>query len=411
MNHLKLSMTSRKLTAIDLFAGAGGLSQALKSTGFSVLGAIEYEKTFASTYQENHGDHVWVGDITDVNCSDFAEKFNVVPRELDLLAGCSPCQGFSKQFKYKKNKKNRVREEDPRNLLVFQYLRFVLYFQPKYLFFENVPGIVAHPWIFRLFVSKLSSPQRKFPGYNIRYETINAADYGVPQRRKRFVLLGKRKDIFGGQTIEEIFPAATHGDPTLLDGNENIQPWVTLEEAIGHLPRLEAGQIDNSDPLHFAKKISEINKIRLTFTPHNGGSRKDWPDYFIALPPETGIAPVDLWLSCHKKGEKKVGYGDVYGRMNYSTVSSTLTGGCLSITKGRFAHPIQDRAISAREAALIQTFPSNYIFKGSKEKIAIQIGNAVPVKMGETFAEHIKKDWICIEKEYSEINHVACVIK
>lgn len=380
-------------TAIDLFAGAGGLSEALKTSGFKVMGAIEYEEIFASSYKENHGDHILVEDICKVDCESFSNKFNIIPRELDLLAGCSPCQGFSKQFKYKNKELNEDLKvkEDSRNFLVFEYVRFVHYFQPKYIFFENVPGIVSHLEIFNSFIKKLTRKTKNFPGYDIDYHVVNAADYGVPQRRKRFVLIGKRRDLKQGNKIIKIFPEPTHYDPQRIKESDK-KPWVTIKETISHLPKLEAGQTDEKDILHFSKGISEQNMVRMFYTPHNGGSRKDWPELFIAWPPETGIAPLSLWLTCHKSGEKKVGYGDVYGRMRYDSVSATLTGGCLSITKGRFAHPEQNRGISAREAALIQTFPENYIFKGSKEKIALQIGNAVPVKLGKVFMDSILRD-------------------
>lgn len=395
---LKVQQNKKTLTAIDLFAGAGGLSEALKSSGFNILGAIEFDKVYASTYAVNHGDHVLIDDICNVDCQKFGEKFNVIPRELDLLVGCSPCQGFSKQFKYKKNKKNTKENEvkkgeDKRNLLIFQYIRFVYHFQPKYIFFENVPGLMAHPWIFKVFIDKLSKSNKEFIGYHVSFGTVNAADYGVPQRRNRFVLIGKRKDLCATEiNVKDIYPEPTHHDPKKQNNSRHKQPWVNLNAVIKHLPEIKAGEMYRLDPLHFAKNLSEENKVRLFYTPPNGGSRKDWPQIFVAWPPEANKAPLNLWLSCHSKSKKQVGYGDVYGRMDYNSVSPTLTGGCLSITKGRFAHPEQDRAISAREAALIQTFPPGYVFKGTKDQIAMQIGNAVPVKMGRVFIENIKCD-------------------
>ncbi|UKS26632.1 DNA cytosine methyltransferase [Paenibacillus sp. HWE-109] len=407
MLHLKVSsnkiLKSKKPTAIDLFAGAGGMSEALKTAGFELQGAIEYDKVFASTYERNHGQHVWVDDIRKISCQEFAGIYNVIPRELDLLAGCSPCQGFSKQFSYKNKKKKadndlteiepdekKEKEEDERNLLVFEYLRFVHYFSPKYILFENVPGILSHPQIFNAFITKLKRKRNNFPGYDIHYSTINAADYGVPQRRKRLVLIGKRRDINNGEFIENLYPKTTHYNPKKGDESEGKNPWVSLGEVIRHLPHIQAGETHVTDPLHFSKNISPENKIRLEHTPHNGGGRKDWPE--------------NLWLNCHKPDKENVGYGDVYGRMNYDTVSSTLTGGCLSIAKGRFAHPEQNRAISAREAAIIQTFPVNYVFNGTKEQIAMQIGNAVPVKMGLAFANNIIKEINFINSEVKKVN-------
>ncbi|MCU6792467.1 DNA cytosine methyltransferase [Paenibacillus sp. WQ 127069] len=397
-------ITNTKPIAIDLFAGAGGMSEALKTAGFDVQGAIEYDKVFASTYEKNHGHHVWIDDIRKVSCAEFGEKYKIIPRELDLLAGCSPCQGFSKQFSYKNNKKNeenalfteieaderREKKEDERNLLVFEYLRFVRYFSPKYILFENVPGILSHPQIFNDFIAKLKRKQQNYPGYYIQFNTINAADYGVPQRRKRFVLIGKRRDLHDGERIENIYPRATHCNPKKTNESEGRNPWVSLREVIGHLPQIQAGETHAADPLHFSKRISLDNKIRLEHTPHNGGGRKDWPE--------------SLWLTCHKPDKENVGYGDVYGRMNYDLVSPTLTGGCLSVAKGRFAHPDQNRAISAREAAIIQTFPINYVFNGTKEQIAMQIGNAVPVKMGLAFASNIIKEINLIKSEVKITN-------
>ncbi|MBM7854319.1 DNA (cytosine-5)-methyltransferase 1 [Desulfohalotomaculum tongense] len=381
-----MSSESIKPTAIDIFSGAGGITCALKDAGFNVLCGIELDEVIAESYKLNYSSKIIINDIRKVTLEDLISACGVTPGELDLLAGCPPCQGFSKQ-NVKKGKK------DLRNYLVFQYYRMVRLLKPKYIFMENVPGIQRHKYIFDKFIELLETGwgRKDRPLYYVHYDVVNAADYGVPQNRLRFVLIGKRRDIALNESeAESIFAKPTHINPELLTEDCGLKKWVTLKETISHLKKIKAGETCKEDKLHRAANLSELNLLRMKYTPKNGGSRTDWPQ---TVRNDKG-EQIELWLKCHKK--RGVGYKDVYGRMDYNKVAPTLTGGCCTISKGRFGHPVEDRAISLREAALIQTFPPDYKFTGSFGKIALQIGNAVPVKMGRTFFECIRKD---IEKD------------
>ncbi len=371
-----------KPTAVDIFSGAGGITQALKEAGFDVLCGIEFDEDIAESYRMNHGDHVIVKNIKKVNLGEMKGKYGVVPRELTLLAGCPPCQGFSKQ--------RRGGLKDLRNYLIFEYYRMVRILEPKYIFLENVPGLKRCKSIYEKFVDLLQTGGGK-PGrplYYIYDNVVNAADYGVPQNRKRFVLVGIRKDIANyPEDAEGLFAQQTHIDPDKWDEKCEREKWVTIKETIGDLPKIKAGDICEEDGLHKAAGLSDMNILRLKYTPKNGGSRSEWPG---TVENENG-GKVELRLECHKKSN--VGYADVYGRMNFNRVAPTLTGGCCMLSKGRFGHPEQHRAISLREAALLQTFPRGYKLKECAfNKMTLQIGNAVPVRMGRAFFEYILKD-------------------
>ncbi|MBY0034272.1 MULTISPECIES: DNA cytosine methyltransferase [Bacillus] len=362
----------KKFKAVDLFCGAGGVSEALKRN-FEVRAAVEFDPVIAKTYALNHGDeHLIVDDIRNINEDVWMDKIRLKPKELDLLVATPPCQGFSKHARRKAKE-----SKDERNQLILETLKVTKLFQPKYIFFENVDNITNFD-VFHQFIHQLLNVNcdgyklnEEEPSYLVDYKVINASDYGVPQRRKRLILLAQRADIF-----------------PIVDTELSIWPekkeQITLGELLCEhsLSKLEAGETDPDDPLHTVRSLSDLNLKRIRNTPHDGGSRKDWP--------------AELLLECHKKGN--VGFGDVYGRMDRNAVAPTITTGCISYSKGRFGHPAEDRAISLREAALIQTFPIDYKFtgqlsdepfKGSKEKMATQIGNAVPVKLAEAFLERI----------------------
>ncbi|WP_164931600.1 DNA cytosine methyltransferase [Longirhabdus pacifica] len=369
-----------KFTAIDLFCGVGGTSEALKNK-FEKQCAVEFDPITAETYAENHGSaHLITKDINRITKKEFLNKTNLSLGQLDLLIATPPCQGFSRHSR--KKSKDQV---DYRNKLIFHLLRVSHYFHPKYIFFENVGNIVNHKY-FLLLLKKLSNidvdgyPINKTkPSYHLRFEVVNAANYNVPQKRKRLILLGKKINYF---PLTSAFLKTTEkGIPIIM---EPLKVWPEHEVAplLGNylkpynLKSINAGETDPEDELHTSRNLSNLNIKRLNATPHNGGSRNSWPE--------------ELWLNCHKK--KKVSYGDVYGRMDYNNYSPTITCGCVSLSKGRFGHPVENRAISLREAALIQTFPKDYIFKGSIEKKATQIGNAVPVNLAKAFIKVIYED-------------------
>lgn len=363
---------NKQFNAVDLFCGAGGVSEALKSH-FNILAAVEFDPIIAKTYEMNHGkDHLIVDDIRNISEEEWLKKASLKPRELDLLVATPPCQGFSRHSRIKAKD-----SKDERNLLILEVLKVVRLYHPKFIFFENVDNITNFE-VFSCFISQLKNLDehgyqinKEYPSYIVDYKVINAADFGVPQRRKRLILLAQRVDIFPVKHCDiSVWPDTTE--------------QMTLGQLLTKYPlkKLKAGETDPDDPLHTVRKLSEINLKRIANTPHDGGSRRDWPS--------------ELLLECHKRGN--VGFGDVYGRMDRSSVAPTITTGCTSYSKGRFGHPTENRAISLREAALIQTFPVNYKFtgqlsdepfKGSKEKIATQIGNAVPVKLAAVFIKKI----------------------
>lgn len=345
-------MKKTKLTAIDLFCGAGGLTLGLKQAGFNVVAGVELNPTAAETYRLNHSDvDIYEKDIRHINPAEIIANSNLKPGELDLLAGCPPCQGFSSQRT--RNKTNA--QLDPRNDLIFEFLRFVEVVFPKTIMLENVPAL-AKNW--RIFKLKESLEQL---GYVVDENSISihdAADYGVPQRRRRL-----------------LFKASRLG--TIPDAPK-IKRRTTVKESISSLK--PAGL--SGDTLHdLGEDRSEKVKKLISLIPKDGGSRTDLPK--------------EYWLECHKRSPG--GYRDVYGRMKWDDVAPTITGGCHNPSKGRFIHPEFDRAITLREAALLQTFPKDYRFSlaRGKDSVALMIGNALPPKFIEThalqYARHIKE--------------------
>ena len=244
---------------------------------------------------------------------------------------------------------------------------------------ENVPGLASGNG--KEFFNDVLDQLEK-AGYSTVHEVVNAIEYGIPQKRRRLVLLGLR-----GENIALRFPSKTHASPEKAS-EEKLKPWDIVRNWIGDLPPLEAGATSNSDPMHKASNLSELNMKRMKSTPKNGGSRSAWPE--------------ELVLECHKNVE---GYKDIYGRMSWDTPSPTITGGCVMISKGRYGHPEQDRAISLREAARLQTFPDDYLFTGTVGSIAKQIGNAVPPLLAYILASWLNEFYgeTQSEKKLSEV--------
>lgn len=333
-------MIRDKLNAIDLFSGCGGLSEGLKQAGFKVIAGVEVDKNAAKAFRMNHsGTVLFEDDIRKIDTNKILELLNGKP--LHLLAGCPPCQGFSSLRRL--NRKSAIR--DKRNNLINEYYRFVEELMPLTIMLENVPGIVDYT-LFKAIVEKL-----KTLDYHLVYKVVNVADYSVPQRRKRLVLVGSK--------IGKI------------DIASGVNTIITVKDALGRLKNS-----NKSDELQkiYPKHTEYIQKM-ISLIPKNGGSRKDLPERFI--------------LKCHKK--KNVGFNDIYGRLRWDTVSSTITGGCLNPSKGRFLHPVKNRCITAREAALLQTFPINYKFPTdiSRVELALLIGNALPPEFSRIQAKNI----------------------
>lgn len=327
--------------AIDLFCGCGGVTQGLKDAGFRVLAGVESKAAPATVYRVNHPEVVlFEHDIRTLDIELVVKACN--HRPLHLLAGCPPCQGFSSIRR--RNHKQPV--ADDRNTLVTEYFRYIERFNPYTLIFENVPAIANFP----LFVdirNRLTAL-----GYALDYKVINVARYGVPQRRKRFVMIGSRIGLI-----------------PIPEGDEKS---VTVRDIIGNLESPEQSN-DYAQTIvsHHTPRIQEM----IRQIPHNGGSIENLPKKYM--------------LACHKK--KNIGFHDVYGRLRWDDVSSTITGGCLNPSKGRFLHPEQDRAITAREAAMLQTFSRNYIFPHgiTQTQLAEMIGNALPPKFAYYQARQI----------------------
>jgi len=333
------------LLAVDLFAGGGGLTLGLKLAGFHVLGAVEIDDLAVETYRMNHPEvEIRQQDILLLDAKEFRKALGIRKGRLDLLAGCPPCQGFSALT----TKNGAKTIDDPRNSLVKEFVRFTEEFRPKVVMLENVPGLANDPG-FHDVVRELGSF-----GYTVEFRILNSAKFGVPQRRRRLILL-----------------AGLYGRVPFAEAAET--PEITVREIIGMLP--EPG--DSGDPLHdLPEKRSERVRRIIQTIPLDGGSRSELPE--------------DLILDCHRRGN---GFKDVYGRMAWDAVAPTITGGCVNPSKGRFLHPSQHRTITLREAALLQGFPRDYRFSLRKGKYAaaMVIGNALPPEFIRRHAVKVKQ--------------------
>jgi DNA (cytosine-5)-methyltransferase 1 len=342
---------------IDLFCGVGGLSHGFIQEDFNVLAGIDIDETCRFAFEENNKSEFIAKSITDIS----AQEINRIYGEntdLKILVGCAPCQNFSSyMFKDKDKDSNKWK-------LLYEFSRLINEVQPDIVSMENVAQLINFKKapVFEDFVSNLKSL-----GYYVHYEVVNCPDYGIPQNRKRLILL-----------------ASKFGEIKLIPKTHNRDSYVTVKDAIGELPFIKDGEKDINDPIHFSRKLTPKNKKRIEATPY-GGSWKDWNE--------------DLRLECHKKETGK-SFPSVYGRMVWEKPSPTMTTQCIGYGNGRFGHPVQNRAISLREAALLQTFPLDYKFVKNDQDynstiLARQIGNAVPVKLGQVVAksvkEHLKK--------------------
>jgi DNA (cytosine-5)-methyltransferase 1 len=332
-----------KLRAIDLFCGAGGLTQGLRSAGFQVVGAIDCDDLAIESYRMNHPHtRVWTDDITQVPPERVMEELSLDEGELDLLAGCPPCQGFSAM----RTHNGKLDIDDPDNELVFEFMRYARVLRPRALMMENVPALRDD--------KRLVAVRRALRalGYKTVDDVLNTADYGVPQRRRRFIMLGllSAEPKFGAQAKRQR----------------------TVAGAIRQLPAPH----ESKDELHnVVEHRSEAIRQLIADIPKDGGSRS--------------ALPIERQLACHRKHD---GYHDVYGRMAWDEPAPTITGGCVNPSKGRFLHPEQDRAITPREAALLQSFPPHYRFSMRRGRFAVaqQIGNALPPRFIERHARSLR---------------------
>ncbi len=331
------------IKAIDFFCGAGGLTRGLLDSGIEVILGIDADGRCRETYENNNPPAKMMHcDIRELAVTDLQKILSRIPKEKLMFAACAPCQPYSKQRTVPKDKHQRA--------LLGYFKKFVEAFEPYYIFVENVPGIAKIPgnYIYQDFVTSLS-----IMGYFIEAADVDAKNYGVPQTRRRRILLASKLAPIK-------IPKATHGP--------NKLPYVTVRATISKFPAIKAGEDHPGIPNHRASLLSDLNLIRIKHTPINGGDRKHWPENLI--------------LDCHKNNYN--GHTDVYGRMWWERPAPALTCKCHSLSNGRYGHPEQDRAISLREAAALQTFPDHYIFYGnSKAVIGNQIGNAVPVRLAK----------------------------
>ena len=333
------------VNAVDLFCGIGGLTRGILNVGINVLAGIDLDADCEYVYTANNNSKFINANVSSISSDEILE---IYPKgEIRVLMGCAPCQPFSKY--------NKTREQHKDKFALNAFAAHIENIQPDIVVMENVPGLKKEA-VFQHFINILQKNK-----YYVSHETVNAVDYGVPQYRKRLILLASK---YG--EIKMIFP--TH---------KNIP--VTIKTAIGHLPKINAGETDKNDPLHTASALSSLNLERIRHS-KQGETWKDWPE--------------ELLPACYKKQSGST-YLSVYGRMCWDDVSPTITTQFLRYGTGRYGHPTQDRAISLREGAIIQSFPEDYKFtqseKFSMTKIAKQIGNAVPVRLGEAIGISIIK--------------------
>jgi DNA (cytosine-5)-methyltransferase 1 len=331
---------------IDLFCGVGGLTHGLIKGGIRVLAGVDLDPQCRFPYEKNNNSIFIEKDVNELTGDELGDIFG--ESKLRLLAGCAPCQPFSTY-----SRKGRLVRDDAKWGLISDFGRLVKEIQPEFVTMENVPQILDHQ-VFKDFL-------RDLEGYEIWYRIVECVHYGVPQTRRRLVLLASRFSII---TLP----------PHELFKNVNM----TVRQAISHLPILDAGCSDPDDPLHSASSLSELNLRRIKAS-KPGGTWRDWDESLLA--------------KCHLKKSGQT-YPSVYGRMEWDAPSPTITTQCFGYGNGRFGHPEQHRALSLREAAILQTFPENYHFLAPREKVSFAklgrlIGNAVPVRIGEIIAQSI----------------------
>lgn len=342
-------MARSLVTAIDVFCGAAGLSAGLRASGIKIAAGIDLDPDCRFPFEQNIGSPFIQADIASVSAADVDTLFG--DASVRLLAGCAPCQPFSGYTTSR-------RETDGRWQLLMEFLRLVEEVQPEIVTMENVPRLKHLP-LWGEFVTRLNSA-----GYDVDWKVVNAADYGVPQARQRLVLL-----------------ASSLGAIKLPP--PSVRRPRTVRSAIGKQPHVEAGVRNQDDPLHASRTLTQANLKRIRSS-KPAGTYRDWPEH--------------MRLECHRK--KNVRYPSVYGRMSWDKPAPTMTTQFYGFGNGRFGHPEQDRAITLREGAILQSFPPDYVFipKGARinfRQIGRLIGNAVPPALGKAIGgaivEHVNQ--------------------
>jgi len=342
----------KNLKAIDFFCGAGGVTCGFREANIEVLGGLDINSSCRDTYEKNNpGAKFFEADISNLTFAEFDKEFDIAKNDDSLIfVGCSPCQYYT-NLKTDKTKSEKTR------LLLEHFQEFVEYYQPGFIFLENVPGLDKNP----------ESPLGKFKyllktlNYYYTDGVLNAKYFGVPQNRRRYVLIASR--------ISEV---------ALPEGNK--EAIRSVKHAIGDkriFPEIKAGHKDNTDFIHSVARLAPINLKRIKSTSINGGRRGEWAN------------DSELQLKCYQTHN---GHTDVYGRMSWEEVSPAITTRFCSLSNGRYGHPDQDRAISLREGATLQSFPLNYKFYSkSQGEISQMIGNAVPPLLAEKIGDQILK--------------------
>jgi DNA (cytosine-5)-methyltransferase 1 len=337
---------SKAIAAVDLFCGVGGLTHGLIEAGIPVIAGVDIDEACRYPYEANHENTAFHHrDVAELEAPEVTEWFG--DASIRVLAGCAPCQPFSNYSQ----RYDTVGSD--RWHLLRQFGRLVRQLRPDIVTMENVPTITRHT-IFDDFVATLESER-----YDVWYDVVDCVEYGLPQRRRRTVLL-----------------ASLHGKIELRA--PDTADHRTVEDVLKSLPVLHHGGKDEDDPLHTASRLSELNLKRITAsTP--GGSWRDWPEHLVA--------------DCHRRDTGKK-YPSVYGRMRWDEPAPTLTTQFYGFGSGRFGHPDQARGLSLREGAILQGFPHDYSFVPPGAQVQFKvlgrlIGNAVPVQLGRAIGESI----------------------
>lgn len=362
MNILPKDKNSISISAVDMFCGVGGLTYGLKQAGINVVAGLDVDETCKYAFEENNNAKFISRDICKFTGAELSALYP--DDSIKILVGCAPCQPFSAQ-----TRKNKNRSSDARWSLLDDFGRLVENVNPHLIAFENVP-LIRKESIFTNFCNKLRSLY-----YYLHPELIvYCPDYGVPQKRRRLLLIASTWDKF------ELLPKTHSSSP-----EDGLLPLQTVKDAIGDLPEIGDGEECEHDRLHRSRKLTDDNKKRIKQS-KPGGTWKDWDE--------------ELRLPCHQKPSGQ-GYTTVYGRMTWNDPAPTITTQFLNLGSGRFGHPEQHRALSIREGALLQTFPKDYKFIKpnlpiTTTKVGSYIGNAVPVELakiiGKSILKHVKEN-------------------
>lgn len=337
--------------AIDLFCGIGGLTKGLSMSGIEVVAGIDIDESCRFAYESNNEAEFINEDVSNITCEEINGFFP--DNDVKIIVGCAPCQPFSRySLRYRK-----AGRTDTKWKLLYSFARIVRECRPDIVSMENVPSLVNEQ-VFKDFIAQLEQL-----GYYVKWNIVFCPDYGVPQKRTRLVLL-----------------ASKFGEINLISPLYKKNEYKTVRMAIGDLPPISDGETYINDNLHRASRLSSLNRKRIRQSVQ-GGTWRDWDK--------------ELRLDCHNK-KTGITYPSVYGRMKWDEPSPTITTQFYGYGNGRFGHPEQNRALSLREGAILQSFPDDYIFAdeehpSQKREIAIHIGNAVPVELGRAIGISIRE--------------------